>query len=65
MQPDMMRPDPGASDGVVSDVLASIRRLIAQDEKGRQLPGRPCLCRGCGGLRRLLAGLQRRLHLGG
>lgn len=36
MQP---APRPVAADNVVSDVLASIRRLIAQD--GRQLPGRP------------------------
>lgn len=42
MQHDMMR-QPGQS-GVsdnVGDVLASIRRLIAQDEDGKQMPGRP------------------------
>lgn len=42
MQHDMMRPSgqPTGSDNV-GDVLASIRRLIAQDEGAKQLPGRP------------------------
>mgnify|MGYP003605936299 CR=1 FL=1 len=42
MQPDISRrAGPAGRSDNVGDVLASIRRLIAQDDAGRQLPGAP------------------------